>query len=243
MSSDQKFPELKPKIVLGIAAHPDDLDFGASGSMATFADSGADVHYLILTDGGKGSSDPNMTPAQLTALRKKEQETALKILGGKTVTFLDYPDGELEVTLKLKKDIVRVIRTIKPDVVVTMDPSMLYSAERGFINHPDHRAAGQAALDAVFPLARDHLSFPELYANGYLPHKTATVLLINFDSKNFFVDITRTFPRKIEALKAHASQIPSTTELEGFIRDIASKTGKQAGYELAEAFVRIDLRI
>ena len=160
--------KLKPKVVLGVAAHPDDLDFGASGTMAGFAKNGAAVHYLIVTDGSKGSSDTKLSSADLIKIREKEQRKAVKAIGGKSVTFLGYPDGELEVTMALKKDIVKVIRTLKPDVVITMDPSMLYSAKRGFINHPDHRAAAQATLDSVFPLARDHMVFPEILANGYL---------------------------------------------------------------------------
>ena len=156
---EEKFEPLKPKIVLGIAAHPDDLDFGAAGTMAYYATQGAAVHYLILTDGSSGSEDKTMTPERLTKIREEEQKAAVMAIGGKDVTFLGYPDGQLEVTMALKRDVVKVIRTIRPDLVVTMDPSVLYSAARGMINHPDHRAAGQTALDCVFPLARDHMSF------------------------------------------------------------------------------------
>ena len=237
-----KFNELKPSVVLGIAAHPDDLDFGAGGTMALFANQGAEVHYLILTDGSKGSEDYNASTKDLTALRQAEQRAAVDAIGGKGVTFLHYPDGELEVTMKLKKDIVQVIRTIKPDVVITMDPSMLYSARRGFINHPDHRAAGQATLDAVFPLARDHLSFPELFKNGFIPHKTKTVLLTNFDNGNFYIDITSTFKHKIAALTAHTSQIADIKNTTLWMESIAKATGEQAGYNLAESFVRIDVQ-
>jgi LmbE family N-acetylglucosaminyl deacetylase len=238
--SDQ-FSNLQPKVVLGIAAHPDDLDVGAGGTMAHFASQGAEVHYLILTDGGKGSDDSSMTSSQLVAIRHAEQQTALEIVGGKTITFLDYPDGELEVTMALKKQIVKVIRSVKPDVVITMDPTVVYVAQRGIINHPDHRAAGQATLDAVFPLARDRLTFPDLYADGYEPHKTATVLLVNFNESNFAVDITDTFETKFQALKAHVSQFG---DLEGssWLREMAEAQGKEAGYELAESFVRIDVR-
>lgn len=238
----QAFPPLKPKIVLGIAAHPDDLDFGASGTMAGFAKAGAEVHYLILTDGSKGSADRNILSTELVKVREAEQRAAVAIIGGNSVQFLGYPDGGLEVTLELKKQIAKVIRAIKPDVVITMDPSMLYSAKRGFINHPDHRAAGQATLDAVFPLARDHLSFPELYADGYEPHITPTVLLINFDSRNFAIDITETFETKIAALKAHASQVSNIDEVRGWLTTMSSEVGQEYGYKLAEAFVRIDIR-
>jgi len=235
------FSPLQPRIVLGIAAHPDDLDVGAGGTLAHFASLGAQIHYLILTDGGKGSDDPTMTSPQLVELRHNEQKTALEIVGGKTITFLDYPDGELEVTMELKKQIVKSIRSIKPDVVITMDPTVIYSASNGIINHPDHRAAGQATLDAVFPLARDLLTFPGLYAEGYEPHKTATILLVNFNESNFAVDITSTFETKLQALKAHVSQFGDLEE-SGWVRDMALAEGKKAGYELAESFVRIDIR-
>ena len=238
----QDFPALKPKIVLGIAAHPDDLDYGAAGTMAKFAKAGAAVHYLILTDGSKGSAEHKMLPLDLVKLREAEQREAVKIIGGKSVQFLSYPDGELEVTMELKKQIAKVIRVIQPDVVITMDPSMLYSASRGFINHPDHRAAGQATLDAVYPLARDHLSFPELYTEGYEPHITPTVLLINFDNHNFAVDITQTFETKISALRAHTSQVSNIEQVRGWMEAISSEAGKEYGHKLAEAFVRIDIR-
>lgn len=233
--------KLKPKVVLGVAAHPDDLDFGASGTMAGFAKKGAAVHYLIITDGSKGSSDIKLSSAELIKIREKEQRNAVKAIGGKSVTFLGYPDGQLEITMALKKDIVKVIRTLKPDIVITMDPSMLYSAKRGFINHPDHRAAGQATLDSVFPLARDHMVFPELFADGYLPHKTPTVLLTNFDTNNFVVDITETFPDKIAALKAHVSQVGNIDEVKKWMAEIGELIGKPSGYKYAEGFVRIDL--
>ena len=238
----QDFPELKPKVVLGIAAHPDDLDFGASGTMAKYAKAGAEVHYLIITDGSKGSSDLEMSSFDLVKLRETEQRAAVEIIGGKGVEFLGFPDGGLEVTMDLKKQIAKVIRSIRPDVVITMDPSMLYSSRRGFINHPDHRAAGQATLDAVFPLARDHLSFPELFAAGFEPHITPTILLINFDKSNFAVDITNTFETKIAALNAHTSQVPNIDEVRGFMTAIASEIGQDSGFKLAEAFVRIDIR-
>jgi LmbE family N-acetylglucosaminyl deacetylase len=237
----KKLEPLKPKIVLGIAAHPDDLDFGAAGTMAHFAETGAAVHYLILTDGSSGSEDKDMTPERLTKIREEEQNAAVKEIGGKSVTFLGYPDGQLEITMALKREVVKVIRTIRPDVVVTMDPSVLYSAERGFINHPDHRAAGQTALDAVFPLARDHMSFPELYAQGFEPHKTRTILLTNFNDANYYVDITKSFPKKIAALKAHASQIGDLDTIRERMKQWAGMTGQKAGYELAEGFIRIDI--
>lgn len=237
-----RFLPLAPRVILGVAAHPDDLDVGAGGTLAYFASQGAEVHYLILTDGGKGSDDLSMTSEQLTKLRHAEQQAALEAVGGTSVTFLDYPDGELEVTLALKQDIIKVIRTVKPDVVITMDPTVVYSAKNGMINHPDHRAAGQATLDAVFPLARDWLAFPELFHAGFKPHKTATVLLTNFNESNFAVDITDNFEAKIDTLKAHASQFSNVKQLSEWLHDIATTQGEQFGYPLAESFIRIDIR-
>jgi len=237
-----EFNDLHPKVVLGIAAHPDDLDFGASGTLARFAAEGADVYYLILTDGSKGTEDRTLTSEQLVEIRENEQRAAVEAIGGKGVAFLGYPDGGLLVTLELKEKIAREIRRVKPDVVITMDPSMLYSARRGFINHPDHRAAGQAALDAVFPLARDHLTFPNLLKEGLEPHKTGTVLLTNFDDANFYVDITDTIDTKQAALRAHASQIADMDGTLGWITKNAEETGAKAGMRYAEAFVRIDIR-
>ena len=237
----QEFKSLSPKIVLGIAAHPDDLDFGASGTLAAFAAHGASVYYLLLTDGSKGTADQTMAPQELVKTRQAEQRAAIQAIGAKDVQFLDYTDGELAVTMDLKRDIVRSIRTIKPDVVITMDPSVLYSAERGMINHPDHRAAGQATLDAVYPLARDHLSLPELFAEGFEPHKVSTVLLINFNQSNFSVDVSKTIDLKMAALEAHASQMPDLQKTKNMMREVAAQLGSDSGFKYAEAFMRIDI--
>lgn len=236
------FEELKPKVILAVGAHPDDIDFSSSGTIAKFASEGADVYYLILTDGSNGTADPKLDPNELKTIRQEEQRKALHALGGKEVFFLDYPDGALEVTQALKKDIVKIIRQIKPDVVVTLDPSVLYSAKRGMINHPDHRAAGQATLDAVFPLARDHLAFPELYKANFLPHKTKTVLLVNFDNPNYIVDISKTIEQKIGTLQAHKSQIDDITKMAEWFKSNAKAIGQTKGYRYGEGFMRIDLR-
>ena len=236
-----KFPILKPKIVLGVAAHPDDLDFGASGTLAAFAAQGASVYYLLLTDGSKGTADREIASANLVKTRQQEQRAAVQAIGAKDVEFLDYPDGRLEVTMDVKRDIIKAIRTYKPDVVVTMDPSVLYSSERGMINHPDHRAAGQATLDAVYPLARDHLSFPELFDAGYEPHKVSTVLLINFNQQNYTVDISETIDLKMEALEAHSSQMADLQKTQTMMKDMATEIGAASGYKYGEGFMRIDI--
>ena len=237
------FPDLQPKVVLGIAAHPDDLDFSAAGTLAKFARDGAEVHYLILTDGSKGSADRSIDALELVKTRQAEQQAALEAAGGKTVQFLAYTDGALEVTMELKKDIVQAIRTVKPDVVVTIDPTFVYSTDHTFlpINHPDHRAAGQAALDAVFPLARDHLAFPELSEQGLEPHKVATVLLTNFDKNNYCVDISDTIEQKLAAISAHTSQISDIAATCERMKKQAAAFGKTAGCAYAECFVRLDI--
>lgn len=230
-----------PRRVLAVGAHPDDIDYGYAGSIAKWTQAGTEVYYLILTDGSKGTDDRSITPRKLSAIRRREQEVAAKHLGAKEVFFLDYVDGELAVTQELKRDIVRYIRRVKPDTVLVFDPTVVYAADRGFINHPDHRAAGQATLDAVFPLARDHLAFPELLQDGLEPHKVATLLLMNFERQNFVVDITGTLAQKVSALALHASQISDMEAERAKVTEWAEAAGKAAGYRYAEAFMRIDI--
>lgn len=237
-----EFEPLSPKVVLAVGAHPDDIDFGASGSIAKWVAGGAEVHYLILTDGSKGSPNKDMTGETLTSLREDEQRAACKVLGAKDARFLGYEDGALEVTQKLKEDIVRIIRALKPDTVIVMDPTMVYSATLGFINHTDHRAAGMATLDAVYPLARDHLAFPSLYQVEQLePHKVAHLLLVNMDQQNFYVDITDTIDAKIAALAKHASQIADMDAVGTMLRSRAEALGGHLGVKYAEGFMRLDL--
>lgn len=235
------FKPLKPRVLLGVAAHPDDLDFGASATMAKFAANGAKVYYLILTDGSKGSDDKNLTSKELIQIRQQEQQSAHLAIGGLGVTFLNYPDSYLEVTMKLKEAIVREIRRLKPDIVITMDPTVVYSQTRGFLNHPDHRAAGQATLDAVFPLARDRLTYPDLLSEGLLPHKVKTLLLTNFDQQNFYVDVSDTLDKKFIALSSHASQIKDMKSVEERFTAMARAAGSKAGFTYAEGFIRLDM--
>ena len=225
-------------IVLGVGAHPDDLDFGASGTFAKWARSGASCYYLICTNGCKGSNDKNMTEKRLARIRRREQINAGKVLGLKGVFFLDHNDTELVADIGLKKEIVRYIRKLKPDIVVTMDPTIIYS-KMGFINHTDHRAAGQAAIDAVFPLARDRLTFNELEREGLKPHVVRTLYLINFDKADEIVDISKTIETKAKALKCHSSQISGNGL--AWVKKRASAIGKKGGYRFGEAFVKLDL--
>jgi LmbE family N-acetylglucosaminyl deacetylase len=236
----QAFPPLKPKVILGVAAHPDDLEFSAAGTVAKLIAEGATGYFFILTNANKGSADRNMLPDQVRDQRREEQRQAAKVLGLTDVFFGDYEDGMLECTLDLKRDVARIIRTVKPDVVFTMDPTFAYSAEHNFINHPDHRAAGQATLDAVYPLARDHLSFPELLAEGLEPHKVSTVLLTNFDSQNYRVDISNHLETKLKALAAHVSQLPDSEAALQMVRSRAEQTASKIGARYAESFIRLD---
>lgn len=236
------FTPLQPKVILGVVAHPDDLEFGMAGTVAKYIAEGATGYYFILTNANKGTADRGITPEQLRDKRREEQRAAGKILGLTDVFFGDYDDGCLEASLEVKRDICRVIRRVKPDVVLTMDPTFTYDAERGFINHPDHRAAGQAALDAVYPLARDHLSFPELLRDeGLEPHKVHTMLMVHFGRENFYVDITLHMETKLAALGAHTSQLPDRDAAFEMVRQWATRLGPKVGAAYAEGFVRIDI--
>lgn len=226
-------------VILGIGAHPDDLDFSASGTFAKWVKQGHSCYYLICTDGSKGSDDPKITEEKLIALRKKEQKDAAKILGLKDVFFLNHTDTQLIADLTLKKEVVRFIRKLKPDAVVTPDPTFVYSRVRGFINHTDHRAAGQAALDAVFPLARDRLTFQELEKEGLFPHKVKVLYLTNFDHPTDIVDISDAINIKIQALKAHKTQVTKGALTR--IKKWSGILGKKKGYQFAEGFVKLTL--
>lgn len=239
MKCDDHTP-YRPKRILAVGAHADDIDFTASGSIAAWAADGAQVEYLVITDGSKGSADSAMSPASLTKLRQREQKEAAKILGVKRVHFLKYEDGCLENSMPLKKDIVQRIRALRPDTVIVFDPSMLYVPAMNFVNHPDHRAAGQATLDAVYPLARDHLSCADA-PNQLPPHKVEHLLLVNFERHNCYVNITDTLAAKQRALAAHASQLPDAATLHKMVVGRAETVGALCGYRYAEAFMRVDL--
>lgn len=229
-----------PKIVLGVAAHPDDLDFAAGGSIATWVKQGAKVYYFILTNGNKGSEDRSITPGDLRDLRREEQRRAARMLGVTDVFFADHEDGLLEPTQQVKMDIVRVIRQIKPDTVITYDPTTYYNAERGLINHTDHRACGQATMDAVYPLARDHLSYPSLLTNeGLEPHNTSRLLLFSWKRTNFAVDIGEQLETKLQALRAHTSQFDDSA-LEA-AKTLAKENGTLSGTMYAERFIQINI--
>jgi LmbE family N-acetylglucosaminyl deacetylase len=226
-------------VVLGVGAHSDDLDFGAAGTFAKFAKEGADCYYLVCTDGSKGSRDPKMTPKRLAAIRIKEQKASAKLLGVKNVFFLKHKDGELVADMKLKKEIVRYIRRLKPDIVVAQDPTYLFS-ER-FVNHTDHRAAGISTIDAVFPAARNPMTFPELAKEGLSTHRVKEMYLVNRTNPNYAVDISKFMDLKVKALHQHQSQgIGQHSE---FVKEMAKAMGKKWKYKYAETFFRINFAI
>lgn len=206
------------RVALVVAAHPDDGDFGAAGYCAQLAGRGWDIHYLICTNGAKGTDDREMPRDRLIALRREEQREACRRMGVRDVQFLDYEDGELVYTRPFLEAIVRAIRIIRPHTILTHDPTDIILAD-SFINHPDHRATGTATLDAVYPTARDHLNFPDHLREGLEPHKVREVLLWNSNQPNFDADISALVDRKIHALMAHVSQFGKREDFEEFARE------------------------
>lgn len=208
-----------PARVLVVLAHPDDPEFFCGGTLALWADQGREIQYCLLTRGDKGADDAGTDPAVLARLREAEQRAAAAVLGVHKVEFLDLPDGYLTPDLGLRKQVVRVVRQVRPDIVVTCDPTNFFPSDR-YINHPDHRAAGQATLDAVFPAAGSALFFPELLTEeGLAPHKVRQVYVAMPQTPNTVVDVTASVERKIAALREHRSQIPDQAGLEARIRE------------------------
>jgi LmbE family N-acetylglucosaminyl deacetylase len=225
--------------ILVIAAHPDDVDFGAAGTIARWTDASIEVGYCIVTDGDAGASDPTLAPGgELARLRRAEQTAAAKQVGVHDLRFLGYPDGRVEATLGLRRDLARVIRQARPDRVVCPSPDRNYA--RLGASHPDHRAVGAAALDAVYPDSRNPFAFPELLADeGLEPWTVREVWLSASPAPTHYVDVTETFPRKVAALRAHASQIGDPDGLADRLRGWLGHAAEQAGWpagRLAESF-------
>lgn len=207
------------KRVMGIFAHPDDPEFFSGATFARWAAEGAHVTFILATSGDKGSADPEMTSTKLVEIREQEERRAAAALGVQEVIFLRYPDGELQPTLQLRRDLVRLLRMKQPDVVVTCDPTVFWWESRS-INHPDHRAIGEAVLDAVYPTARDRLNFPELEREEGLPvHKVKQVYLAGTATVTRMVDVTAHIETKINALREHKSQIANMDEMAQRIRE------------------------
>jgi LmbE family N-acetylglucosaminyl deacetylase len=220
--------------VLVIFAHPDDAEFGAAGTVANWTREGKAVVYAACTRGDKGTSDRDMSPERLAEIREGEQRDAAQVLGVREVLFLGYSDQCLEDTPDFRKQIVGLLRTHRPGIVVTSDPNALYR------DHRDHRVVGRATLDAVYPCARDHLAFPDLLEEGLEPHNVREVWFWGSDHENHFIDITGTFALKVAAMNRHESQMQAFTEheMEAWLRAVAEEKARGRPYLLAEAFHR-----
>jgi len=230
-------PEYIPRRAISIQAHPDDQEFTVAGTLAKWARAGCEIVSVIVTSGEAGSNDPKHGGSfkpKLAQIRRKEQRAANQMLGIRKTIFLGHPDGELEPTLELRRELTRLIRKHKPDVVVIGDPQALYYGN-GYINHPDHRAAAQAGLYAVFPSAGTRLIFPDLLRAGYEPHNVKRVYIHGDAHPDVWVDIRETIDDKITALKKHASQLGDWDPAQ-MIREWAAESGKARGLEAAEDF-------
>ncbi|MDQ4010720.1 MAG: PIG-L family deacetylase [Actinomycetota bacterium] len=231
--------------VLVVAAHPDDVDFGSAGTIATWTDAGLEVSYCIVTDGDAGGFDPQVPRSAIGSIRQDEQRKAAATLGVADVEFLGYPDGRLMVSFELRRDITRTIRRVRPDRVVL--PSPQRDLRNLYGSHPDHQAAGEAGLCAVYPDARNPFAHPELLANeGLEAHTVSEVWVTNpNDRADHYIDITDTFDRKIAALRAHVSQTAHMTALEERMRAWGSMQAQAAGLaegRLAEGYLVLDTR-
>ena len=229
--------EYIPKIAMSIHAHPDDQEFSVGGTLAKWARAGSQIISVIITSGDSGSNDvakDGSHKQELAALREQEQLKANAVLGIGETVFLHYPDGELEPTIALRKDLTRIIRQYKPDTVTTGNPEGWFYGDEYF-NHPDHRAAAQAACAAVFPSAGTRLIFTDLLAAGYEPHEVKRLYIHGTDKVNTWVDISDTLELKIKALQQHVSQI-DPQEVEKWMYEWAQEEAKGQDMKYAEAY-------
>ncbi|MBI4188562.1 MAG: PIG-L family deacetylase [Chloroflexi bacterium] len=227
----------KPAQIMLMIPHPDDAEFGAAGTVARWTREGKDVIYVLCTNGDKGSSDPKMNPEKLAKIREKEQLAAAKVLGVREVIFLRHPDQGLEDTPEFRKELVRLIRMYRPEIVATTDPY------RRYIWHRDHRITSQVTLDAIFPFARDIHAYPDLMEEGIEPHKVKEMLFWGSEDPNYCSDITDTFDLKLAALRCHKSQVGNRTNptLEERMRERCQAAAQGASFDLAEAFHRVEI--
>ncbi len=218
-----------------IVAHPDDADFGPAATAARWIDHGSVGWLVCCTSGDAGGEDPDVDPMELAALREEEQRVAADVVGYAGLTFLHQPDGALDNDLALREHLVREIRTFRPDAVLATDPEVVFYRDGG-VNHADHRAAGMAAVDAVYPAARNPMAFPWLAKAGLASHIVRRLYLFWSNDPNVRIDVTATLDRKIDALRAHASQIKHPERLEERIREWATEVGEPIGAVAGEAF-------
>ena len=226
-----------PKRAMAIHAHPDDQEFTVAGTLAKWARAGCEIVTVCITSGDAGSNEkthPNMTKLTLARIREEEQRNACKVLGVQHVEFLHYPDGILQPTLELRRDLTRLIRQYKPDVVICGDPTVRFYGN-SYMNHPDHRVAADVALDAVFPSAGTRFIFPELLIEGLEPHEVKKVFIHGSEKGETYIDISAVLDVKIAALKEHKSQL-NDWDPGQMMRDWAKDEGKEAGLDAAEAY-------
>ena len=219
--------------VLVVTAHPDDSEFGAGGSVAKLVREGKSVTYCIVTNGNKGSGDRSMTPDRLAQIRAEEQRNAARVLGVETVDFLGFPDCEVEDTRETRMAVTAAIRRHRPDRLIIQNP---HRTKNLGASHRDHRTVAGIALDCVYPLARDHMAFPELMAQGLEPHKVREVYMMWWENPEMVIDISDTIDLKIKALSCHASQFKDFAAVEQRVRERAAFLGKLKGYAFAETF-------
>ncbi|MDM8533046.1 PIG-L deacetylase family protein [Anaerolineales bacterium HSG25] len=229
-----------PQKAMVIMAHPDDIEFSCAGTVARWIKGGAEIAYVLCTSGDVGIAEPSMTKAKATEIREAEQREAAKVVGVHEVIYLREPDGMLVNTLDLRKRLVREIRRFRPEVVITGDPTVVWVND-SYINHPDHRAAAGAALDAVFPAAGQPNLFEELAEEGLTAHKPRKVYVSGFRAGNTSVNITETMDLKVAALKKHVSQMAEFENIEAMIREWAAEAGKGKEMDYAEVFRVISL--
>lgn len=225
------------KRVLVINAHPDDSDFGASGTIAQWVKQGIEVSYVLCTNGDQGGEESGFTKEEMPAVRQREQRAACAALGISDVTFLNYVDGHLEPTIALRKDIVRQIRRVKPDRMICQSPERNW--DRIGASHPDHLAAGEATIQAVYPDARNPFAFTDLKEAGFEPWRVKEIWVMGHAQPDHWVDITETFALKVKVLQAHASQTAHNKELENMLREWGMRNAGLGGFAdgvIAEAF-------
>ncbi len=223
--------------VMVVIPHPDDAEISAAGTVASWTRAGKKVIYVVTTNGDKGSSDPAVAPREIARKRENEQLAAASLLGVEKTVFLRYPDQGLEDTPAFRKELVRLLRLFKPKTVLTVDPFRRYPW------HRDHRITGQVVLDAVYPFARDYLSFPELLEEDLAPHRVEQVFLWGTEDPNCCFDISLTFELKIEALKCHQSQLNKDKlhKMEDWLQKRAQRAAASETFTLGEDFHCIDI--
>ena len=229
-----------PKRAMVIVAHPDDIEFGCAGTVARWVKAGAEVCYVLCTSGDVGIAKPELTRAQVTEIREAEQLAAAEVVGVTEVVFLREPDGTLVNTLDLRKRLVREIRRFRPEVVVCLDPTLFFVSSNTYINHPDHRAAGTAAVDTVFPAAGQPHVFEELAEEGLAAHKVRKLYIDSWGNGDTFVNITDTIDLKLAALRKHVSQM-GEWDPEPMLREWSADAAKGKEMQYAESFRVITL--